>query len=322
MKKVFLFATFALALISSAFAQSALVISTGTEKGSYHRFMVETKQACPDISISLSPAPNGTVDCMDRLEQNQTSLCLAQADALELYNKTRDMSNVKVVTPLFTEQLHFFTRTNSGLKEGGTGIGSFKYGQKEVSISTVGDLTGRRLAAAGGSFLTAQQFRLQSEIQYQVVEDTAGADSVIEGVKSGKYDAGLLVGAQPLGNLLKAGQELKLLPISADLMAKVSRVYGKAYPLTYRQLYNSTSVSAVGVNSVLVTQNFRSGSAKANQVVALRNCIKTVAEDQAATTGTHPAWRSVAKGDLTTSWPLYEATSTAAPTAAAPTKRK
>lgn len=305
-------AVIALLVVScSAFAQpkNVLLISTGTEAGSYHKFMVQAQSACSQIPMKLVIAPNGTTETVSRLEQNEASMGLVQIDALELYKNNRDMSNIKVVTPLFKEQVHFVARAESGIKEGGYGFGKFKAGAKEVVMNTVEDLSGRNVAAAGGAFITAQQFRLLSNLMFNLIDEKGGADAVLNGVISGQYDVGILVGAQPVGNFAKLGAnqaKLKLLPVTAELAAKVAAVYGKSYPLTYRDMTNSSAVQGIEVNSALVTQNYKFGSTMANNVVQLRTCIKNAADDMAQTAGNHPAWRSVAKGDIKTSWPLYE----------------
>lgn len=305
-----LFFVFGLILATApAHAQSGapLSVSTGTESGSYHRFMLEAKQACPNSPLDLQTS-SGAVMNLERLEANDTSLGFVQTDVLALYSNTRDMSNIKVLLPVFQEQVHIFTRGNLGKKEGGYGIGNFKVGGSEVVLSTAGDIVNRKVASAGGSFITAQVFRLQSEIPFQLTE-LKDADAVIAGVISGQFDAGILVGAQPLGSFTKLGEnlnQLKLLAITPDLAAKISKVYTASAPLTYRQMgANGTSIATVGVGAALVTQNYKAPTMSA-RVIALRDCIQSVAEEVAATPKKHPAWRDVAKGTATSKWPLYE----------------
>jgi len=289
-------------------AQGApLSISTGTEAGSYHRFMVEAKQACSNVPIELQPS-TGAVMNLERLEANDTSLGFVQTDVLALYSNTRDMSNIKVLLPVFQEQVHIFTRASLGKREGGYGIGGFKVGGSEVVLNTAADLANRKVASAGGSFITAQVIRLQSEIPYQLTE-VKDANAVIKGVIEGQYDAGILVGAQPLGSFTQLGENLsllKLLPVPPEMAVKLSKVYSASAPLTYRQMgANGTSIAAVGVGAALVTQNYRAPGMAA-KVTALRECIQSVAEEVAATPKKHPAWRDVAKGTATSKWPLYE----------------
>lgn len=298
---------FSLLTCSTSWAQNAspLAASTGSLKGSYHRFMNETKGVCTNSSLQLTES-SGSPQNLDRIEANEAAIAPVQADALALYGNTRDMSHIKVLVPLFQEQVHVVTRASLG-KKGGVSFAGVNVGGKEVVLNSVADLNGRTVAAAGGSHITAQVIRLQAQLNMNLVEEK-NATAVLNGVLAGTYDAGILVGAQPLGDLVGLGDKLaglKLLPFPEDVMAKVNKVYAKATPLTYRQMgAGGTSIPTIGMAAVLVTQNYRSGP-KAAALVALRDCILNNAEEQASTTGTHPAWRTV--GKVQVNWPLYEA---------------
>lgn len=291
-----------------AYAQKAVTIpiSTGSETGSYFRFGKEAAALVPSVNIRIQTS-SGSTQNLDRLEANEASLAIVQLDVLDLYSKTRDMSNVRVVVPLFPEQVHFITRANLGQKEGGYGIGSFKIGAKDVVLNTAADLAGRRVGAAGGSFYTAQVIAYLAPLQMNL-QEIETPDAVVARVISGELDAGILVGAQPLGTITKMGDrmaELKLLPVPDDLAGRVAKIYSKAQPLSYRQMgAGGNNVPTIEVKSALVTQNYRKGP-MAEAVAEFRRGLFDVAEEQSATPGTHPAWRNVKPG-AQSSWPMWE----------------
>lgn len=294
------------AMPAKAQKPTTVPISTGSETGSYFRFGKEAAALVPSVNIRVVPS-SGSTQNLDRLEANEVSLAIVQLDVLDLYSKTRDMSNVRVVVPLFPEQVHFITRANLGQKEGGYGIGNFKVGAKEVVLNNAADLAGRKVGAAGGSYYTAQVIAYLAPLQMNL-QELGSADEVIAKILSGELDAGIMVGAQPLGTITKMGErmaQLKLLPVPEDLASKVAKIYGKAQPLSYRQMgAGGNNVSTIEVKSALVTQNYRKGP-MAEAVAEFRKGLFDVAEEQAATPGTHPAWRNVKPG-AQSSWPMWE----------------
>ena len=278
-------------------------IGTGSASGSYHKLLSEVKTRCDRLPIQLVTSAGSSAN-LDGLEANSLAAAMTQADALALYGQTRDMSNVQVLTPMYMEQIHFVTRANLGQKAGGFSVGSFQVGGKDVVLNTVEDLQGQVVAAAGGSYVTAQVLRLQGQLNMQLTEE-ASADNVVKGVLAGKYAAGILVGAQPLGTLTAMGANmasLKLLPVTEAFAARV-KLYADKQSLTYRQMGPAgTNVRTLGVPSVLVVQSYRKGP-MAQIAQGLRQCIEEAADDMAQTPGTHPAWRTV--GKVSVNWPMW-----------------
>lgn len=314
-----MFLGFVLAVVTGpalAQPQISLPISTGSETGSYFRFIRETAQVCSSQVRIENRTSTGSPMNLDRLEANDVSLGVVQTDVLNLYANTKDMSNIKVLVPLFPEQLHFVTRAALG-KEGGYGVGSFRVGQKEVVLNTVEDLNGRKLAAAGGSYMTAQVVQQVGQLGFQLFEGKT-SDDVLKGVANGTYDAGLLVCAQPCPifqgkkpdgsdnpEALAALANLKLLPVTDKVASSMARIYTKASALSYKSMgQGGQNVPALQVMSSLVTQDYKKG-ARAESVAALRQCLWEMAPEQAATPGTHPAWRNV-KPNATSNWPMWE----------------
>lgn len=288
---------------TSSSCAATFPVGTGSPTGTYHRFMNEVKGLCPDVGLDLKNT-SGSTGNLDGMEGNVFAAGVVQADALALYGQTRDMSGIKVLVPLFLEQVHIVAKNVVG-QEGGVGIGSIKFGAKNIVLNSVEDLAGRTVAAAGGSFITAQVLRLQGQLPMNLVE-VASPEAALAGVESGTYQAAILVGAQPLKTLSALGGKLanyRLLPVTEAFANKV-KLYTGSQRLTYREMgVQGTNVATVAVPSVLAVQNYRKG-AMAQQAAALRKCILDNAEDQAATPGAHPAWRAI--GKTGTSWPVWE----------------
>ena len=79
--------------------------TSGADKGSYAKFMSEVSDVChDDVTMHIQLAPGGSEMNVDRLSQNDASIGLAQADYLWWASQTQDLSTIKVLLPLFSEQ--------------------------------------------------------------------------------------------------------------------------------------------------------------------------------------------------------------------------
>ena len=279
----------------AAWAQPAIPVSTGSKTGSYYAFMDQATKICPTPGGFELLESAGSTQNIDRAEANEVSLFISQLDILDLYKRTKDMSNVKLLVPLFPEQVHFVTRSDVTNKQGGFGIGGMTFGGKEVQLKNVADLAGKRVVAAGGSYRTAQVIALIGGISWNL-QEVPGADQAITAVVSGQADAAVMVGAQPLGTLTAMKDKmatLRLLPVPDELVAKLSSVYTKAFPLNYRQMgAGGDNVQTVQVMSALMTQNYPK-SAIGDAIANFRACLLQKAPDQATIPRTHPAWRNL-----------------------------
>lgn len=324
---------------------SPLTISTGGLLGSYHKFMLQVKEVCTEVPLSLVEAKNGTLDTVDRMDSNDASGGPVQPDVLAWYGKARDMSNFKVLMPLFYEQVHFVALNTQVPKapvvqaekswlgkakdKVGMGDSAPPPAQASATMATVSDIAGKRVAASGGSFMTGKLFKLLSEIPYTLVEVPGGADAALAKVLNGEADVAILVGAAPLGTITSLPDDvqasLKLLPMPAELAAKLG-AYKLGQTITYRKMGDTgTNITALSIPASLVVQNYKQGTEKSKQVLALRDCILAKADTVSQTPGKHPAWRDVAQGKVKSSWDVYGADWTVKPvvqTTAAPGKKK
>jgi len=234
---------------------------------------------------------------IDRLVGNEVNGAFVQTDVLRFRGNTEDLSNIKTLVTLHPEQVHLVALATTNLKEGGTlGIGG-----KQVVFNTVNDLAGRVVVAAGGSYITAQVIRLQTEINFQVVE-VADAKAAIEAVNSGQAAAALFVGGAPMDNLKTLNKAHKLLSFPEASVAKLKNVYKPAV-LNYSNL-GAAGVATVSTDALFVTRSYTTPKF-VDGLAKLRACFNTKAPELAETTGTHPAWSKIVVG-AEGKWPMYQ----------------
>lgn len=286
--------------MSAALAQAlpTIPVSTGSKTGSYFKFMTQVQEVCPEVRLNIQESA-GTTANFDAMEANEVSVAPGQLDVANLYKRTKDMSNIKLLVPLFPEQVHFLTRADVVKKEGGYNLGFIgNVGGKEVQLRNVLDLAGKKIATAGGSYMTAKMFAIDSGISIQPI-DAGSADKAMAGVLAGTYDAAIFVGAAPLGTITGTKEapnpkitSLRLLEVPDAVMSKLS-IFKKAQPLTYRGMGpGGDNVQAIEVMSGLFTQNYGK-SPMGDAIYALQQCLIREAPGQAAVPGRHPAWRNI-----------------------------
>lgn len=291
---------FALALPARA---ESIKVATGGPKGTYTRMFAEMYERCKDTLTIVPVATSGSVENVDKLKGNDVNAAFAQADVLFLRQlRSEDMSNLKTLVALHKEQIHVIALTDSKLTEGGIGIGSFKARAKPVVFQTVADLAGRRVAAAGGSAVTASVIQLQSGIPFELVE-LPDADAVVAAVRSGQVEAGLLVGGAPLGNIAALGKDFKLLAFPEAVTDRLKQVYGPAR-LSYSNL-SAGNVPTIATEAVLVTRTYKTEK-MTSALAAFRACVFANLDELKETTGTHPAWQGVTEDHG--KWPWYDLT--------------
>jgi TRAP-type uncharacterized transport system substrate-binding protein len=295
--------------------------TSGADKGSYAKFMGEVSDVChEDVTLHITLSPGGSEMNVDRLNQNDAAVGLAQADYLWWASQTQDMSTIKVLLPLFSEQLHFATLRESKHMVGG----HLGVGQKPLQLNSVTDLqAGTTLAASGGAKTTALLVAKQAGLGYQMVPTETSAVA-LKMLVDGQVDAVLVVGAQPMDlfrNAPPASKALiKFLPIPENLLP-VLKGYSPA-KVGYSGIGDGSSVQTVAVQSDLITQNYSSKQAIAKSVHALKQCLLDKAPDQAGIAGRHPAWRAV-RADAESKWPQWDDPfSSSAQAVAAPVKAK
>ena len=315
----FSFFTWASALVMMCLAAALLfpipsgaqemTLSSGQAGGSYNTWATQAARVCADAVKVRVLTSDGSLANLDALDSNAASWGLVQADSLALGATSRDVSNLRVLLPLFPEQVHFLVRDDLVVKSGGYGIGNLKAGETVTPITDLSQIGGLTLWAAGGAQATAQWVRANSEVAFQLRLDPGGGKDVMAKVLSGAYKVGIVTGAFPFKPLQDLAPEIKshlrLLTVSETIMGKLTRIYQKASVSYPGMAQGPGGVATIAVPSLLLTQNYDRGNAAA-ATLAFRNCLYERASEQAGITGTHPAWRFIKPSARYAAFPMWE----------------
>jgi TRAP-type uncharacterized transport system substrate-binding protein len=212
---------------TSAMAQSTeLKVATGEctkdACSTYVNMFRELKQRCTGDLVLTEVPSKGSVESVDRLLNNELNAGIVQTDVLFWRKRNEDLNNVFTLVALHPEEVHFVAPVNSGLKEGGIGVGSIKLKQTAVTINTIDQLVGYRVGAVNGSgsFVTARLIRAEGNVNYEVVPFDS-SDKLKAALENGDIQAAVYVGGAPLPAVSAYGSGYKLLSASPDLVAKL-----------------------------------------------------------------------------------------------------
>jgi len=286
MFKVFL-ASLMLAVSFGALAQTQLKVSTGGPTGTYSRMFKEFQNVCKDQIMQIEMPSKGSIENIDRLVGNEANAAIVQTDVLFFRARNEDLSNVKTLFALYPEEVHVITMAVSPIMEGGTmGIG-----KKPAVINHVEDLNGRVVVAWGGSVITAQVIRLQSEIGFQVAE-VADFKTAKAAIESGQAAAIIMVGGQPMDDVKALNTAYKLLSFSEASMGKLKSVYVPA-KLNYSSMgQGGSGIASIATESLYVTRAYKTPK-YIESLGALRKCFTDNLPDMQETIGMHKKWSAV-----------------------------
>lgn len=284
-KNILLIATFAVYAFTAGLASAqSMHVSTGGPKGTYSAMFKQLAQACSAITL-VEQNSSGSNENIDRLIGNQVNGAFVQTDVLFFRSRTEDLKNVKTLLALHPEEVHFLTPTVAKFKEGGMlGLGG-----KPPVFNTVSDLSGRGVGAAGGSVTTAKVIRLQSEIDFKVVEFADNA-SMLNALNEGTIAAGVMVGGSPMADIAALGPDWKLLSFPESVQAKLKGVYRPAR-LNYSKM-NASGVQTIATDALFVTREYKTPK-MLDQLASFRACAQTAIPELQETMGTHPKWQAV-----------------------------
>lgn len=289
----------AIAISATAMAQTQLKVSTGGSTGTYSRMFKEFQNVCKDQIMQIEMPSKGSIENMDRILGNEVNAAIVQTDVLFHRARNEDLGNVKTLFALHPEEVHVITPTVSPIKTGGVaGIGA-----KSAQINSVSDLAGRAVAAWGGSVVTAQVIRLQSEVNFTVAEvaDFKAAKAALD---KGDVAAIVMVGGQPMADVQTLTNAYKLLPFNEAMIGKLKSVYVPA-KLNYSGMgQGGSGVQSIATEALYVTRAYKTPK-YVESLAALRSCFKTNVNELAETTGTHKKWAAV-NADNTGKWSYYE----------------
>lgn len=321
--------------VSAADEQVSLEIPTGDLQGGYGTFITQAAGACnTDRFHYKAVASSGSPGNLEALLNNDAAIAPVQMDVADWYRLSRDVSNLRLLLPLFPEQAHFVTRKDLGKKSpkevGGfqVKIGNWTPGASDIVLNSVNDLSGWTVAAVGGSNYTAQMLQHPNvgNAKFVLAKDVPNNVEALKGLAAGKYDAVLMVTTQPAAILSHPEVKplvpgFKLLPATSELMDKIAKFYPGKSVLSYQSMGESgQNIQTFQVMSVLLASNYTKGP-YAEAIAHFRKCIVENAASLASRPKTHPAWRYIASSTAngiqpTGNWEVWGAQTSVAPTPA------
>lgn len=283
----------------SVMAQAQLKVATGSATGTYSRMFKEFQGACKDQIMQIEIPTKGSVENMDKLLGNEVNAAIVQTDILYSRAKTEDLSNIKTLFSLYPEEVHIIAPSVSPIQEGGT----MGFNKKPIQLNTVSDLANRTVAAWGGSVVTAQVIRLQSEIAFSVTE-VADFKTAKAELDAGRVAAIVMVGGQPMSDVQSLTNNYKLVSFSEATLGKLKSVYVPA-KLTYSGMgQGGSGVQTIATESLFVTRAYKTEK-YVQALSSLRKCFKTSLPELQEETGKHKKWASV-NAENTGKWAYYQ----------------
>jgi len=297
-------------LISLARAQDlpTIKITTGVAKGGYHTWSKEAAGLCADVVNLQVVESDGGPQNLDRLVDNEAGLGPMQVDTLLLNAQSgRDMGDIKVLIPLFPEQVHFIAKADLSVKTGGkfgTNIGA-----TDTPITSVTQLAGLTVGAAGGAQDTMMYLLNFGRLGFQPFRLQGSSKDTVAAVLKGTIQVGVLTGASPIQWLKDMAPsdkaQLKFLSVPKEGLPGVNAY--KMGQISYSGFGGNSppSIPAFTVNSVLMTQNYRVGP-KAQALASFKRCLIERGPGKAEEDGASKAWRFVKADAAVGTYTMWE----------------
>lgn len=265
----------------------ALKVATGGTAGTYHQMFGELNQKCSNTLVLNEQTTNGSLDNLALMIGNKVNAGIMQEDILFLKKRTETaLLQYRTLFTLAPEEVHIIS-LSAGKKEGGYFGGRF--GGNVVTLNNINDLANRKVGSFGGSMVTAQVIKLQTNIPYQVF-DVGSAANAVKALQEGTIDAIIAVGGSQLPWVEKLTSDFKILDIPESAANQLKEVYQKG-TLSYPNL-NASGVPTVSTQAVFITRQYRTPE-YVNALASLRTCFYKNLPYLAEETGMHPKWASV-----------------------------
>lgn len=292
MKKIILPLLFLLTPAQAA-APVFLNVATGSPTGTYSAMFKNIGKVCTQSAYLKERGTTGSLENIDLLLSNEVSLAFVQSDVLKAkqqIDQDARVANIKALLPLHNEEVHLFAKPaiqkkNIFGKITTTGVAQFS------------DLKNKRVAAWGGSLITAKVLSAKTNVPYAIVS-VKDRDAAFAALNAGQVDAVLAVVGQPAA-WVKTLSGVNLVPI--PFTQNLQGIYAPA-KLMYENL-GANSVPTVAVQSVLATRDFKTADKK-KMLLDYQKCALTHLTNLQEDEGMHPKWQEVSFE--TWPWPQYK----------------
>lgn len=259
----------------------------GPKSGTYEQMARDLKAYVrSDLVVHTS---SGSVENLMRLQMAPTiQMAFVQQDALDLMRslKLRGLERIKLVCPLFREEVHLL-------------VG------RESAIGNPADLADRRVGAGprnSGTWITALNLKRHLKVNWS--EENSQPEDALKQLLGGKLDALFWVVGAPAPALTalssESGARLRLVPLPPDVgpaLYRPERLPAGIY--TWQKM----SWQTLTVRTLLVAMDRGKPEADAavrDMAAGIRRHLATLREKG------HPKWRQVDPDDRTDmAWPRY-----------------
>lgn len=266
------------------------IVACGSSSGTYEQLLDQLQPfVAESITFKKYPKSTGAIQNLDLLMNNQVQGAFMHGDVPEFRKRSgKDMSKYKTLLVLHMEEVHLLALAQSHrmVKDRSSWNPVAKI---PVVFSSLGDLAGYKVGAAGGGFITAQVIKAITLVPYDVVQYQSGGE-VIAAIEKGDIDCGLFVGGAPLPNIRDLGPQYKLLSIS-DTHRKQLEVVYRPTSITYPNM-SPEAVNTVAPDCLFMVQDYKSPRFR-NALKTLRAKFYAILEDLKETPGDHPKWQEV-----------------------------
>jgi uncharacterized protein len=286
----------------TAAASEPFGITTGETRGTYYAIGQDMSALAEEAGLELRVLPSqGSLENLYRVfTAPEAQLGIVQHDVLFWVRSNegsetaqRMAERIKLVFPLYDEEVHVLARTDAG-------------------IASFADLAGKIVAtgpAGSGTSVTAGVlFTLAGIEPAERVE--LGATEALAQLKRGALDALIYVAGAPVKLLvddIRASDDLHLVPLQD---AAIAAIYGEPVRLDASHYpWAKDGVRTVGVKAVLVTYDYQSNREKCAYVGDIASLVR--AEIGALREAGHLKWRDVDLDAEVIGWDLAPCSATA-----------
>jgi TRAP transporter TAXI family solute receptor len=283
-----------LCLLSIPAYAIVLGIVTGSEYGTYYRIGQDIRTLLqardPGIDLRVYASKGSLENVYDMSQKKGVQLGIVQNDVLTFLHSSSEeqqfkrlIGKIKMVFPLYEEEVHIVARSDSG-------------------IETFSDLDGKRVAIGQdteGTFLTASVMLKLAHV-YPAEKLSIGTDEALKSLIAGHVDAMFYVAGYPIRLFEKVAPDakIKLVPVTEKDLNRVyltSRIPGRVYA------WQNDEVPTVAVKAVLVSFDFQGANCLLVGQVAklIYDNMKWLRQNG------HPKWQDVNPNLPVPGWEQY-----------------
>ncbi|MBZ9750584.1 TRAP transporter substrate-binding protein [Deinococcus sp. HMF7604] len=279
--------------LAQAATPTTLNVATGSSTGTYSIMFKNVGKVCTQSAYLKERGTSGSLENIDLLLGNEVSLAFVQSDVLkakqQIDGDTR-VDNIKALLPLHSEEIHLFAKPPVQKRD--------LLGRVTTTgVATFANLKGKRVAAWGGSLVTAKVLSAKLGVPYTVLS-VKDRDAAFAALRGNQADAVLAVVGQP-ATWVKDLSGVNLVPV--PYAPSLQGIYTSA-KLLYPNL-GAASVPTVAVQSVLATRDFKTPEKK-DLLMKYQKCAMSKLVNLQEDEGMHPKWQEVTF--KTWPWPQYK----------------